>query len=459
MVGEETNHPDLSTFPSRRLVAGRRPSKRISEKPMNGRREARRPNSNASARRRIEEAYSAQVRRLREGFEKARRPEGDIAEGRISEGHASKGHVSERDACGADVVEMREDSAAPEPRASRPVQDSGIVQDFLAAAHRRLAPNLGKALGGLASLAVFSLAGFILAGVISSLKFSDVRAAIGATSAEQVLGAFFLTALSYVALTGYDALALRQLGLRVRYRIAALASFTSYAFSFNLGFPVVTAAAVRYWIYSRVKVSAVQVANVTVIAGVTFWLGMASVIGAGLVQRAGELAGIDKLPAFVNVVLGALILGGVGYYLVWVSLKPRRVRLRGHLFELPGLLPSAGQTILGVIDLCCAAAALFWLLPQDMSLDFFTFASVYVFACLLGVVSHSPGGIGVFEATMLNALPGQSQESLLASLLLFRVIYYFLPFILALALLGADEGSRRWTSLRETITRIMEARE
>ena len=85
-----------------------------------------------------------------------------------------------------------------------------------------------------------------------------------------------------------------------------------------------------------------------------------------------------------------------------------------------------------------------------MNLDFFTFASVYVFACMLGVVSHAPGGIGVFEATMLNALPAHSQESLLASLLLFRVIYYFLPFILALALLGADEGSRRWNSLRET---------
>ena len=65
------------------------------------------------------------------------------------------------------------------------------------------------------------------------------------------------------------------------------------------------------------------------------------------------------------------------------------------------------------------------LLPQDTNLDFVTFASVYVFACILGVVSHAPGGIGVFEATMLNALPTHSQESLLASLLLFRVHLLF----------------------------------
>jgi uncharacterized membrane protein YbhN (UPF0104 family) len=391
---------------------------------------------NASARRRIEEA-SAHFRRHREGHEPSTPPEGE---------------ASEMDAA----------AAAPVVTASRSKDQTGVqglVGDLVETTRRRLAPNLGKALGGVASLAVFALAGFILAGVVSSVKFADVRGAIAAMSAEQVLGALLLTALSYLALTGYDELALRQLGLRVRYRIAALASFTSYAFSFNLGFPVVTAAAVRYWIYSRIGVSAVQVANITVIAGVTFWLGMASVVGAGLMARAGELAAIDKLPTFVNFALGLLICAGVGYYLVWVSLRRRSVRLRGHRFELPGFIPSLGQTILGVADLCCAAAALYALLPQDTHLDFFTFASVYVFACVLGVVSHAPGGIGVFEATMLNALPGHSQESLLASLLLFRVIYYFLPFILALALLGADEGSRRWTSLRETITRIMEARE
>jgi glycosyltransferase 2 family protein len=206
-------------------------------------------------------------------------------------------------------------------------------------------------------------------------------------------------------------------------------------------------------------VSALQVANVTVIAGVTFWLGMTVAVGAGLIARSAELGAIDKLPSFANAALGVAICAGVGYYVVWVSLRRRRVRLRGHMFELPGLTPTLGQTLLGVIDLCCAAAALYVLLPPDMSLDFVTFASVYVFACTLGVVSHAPGGIGVFEATMLNALPAHSQESLLASLLLFRVIYYFLPFLLALALLGADEGSRRWTSLRETITRILEARE
>ena len=91
---------------------------------------------------------------------------------------------------------------------------------------------------------------------------------------------------------------------------------------------------------------------------------------------------------------------------------------------------------LGVLDLCSAAAVLYVLLPSHEGLDFVTFASVYVFACLLGIASHAPGGIGVFEATMLKVLPAPSQEALLASLLMFRILYYVIPFVLALALLA-----------------------
>jgi uncharacterized membrane protein YbhN (UPF0104 family) len=69
---------------------------------------------------------------------------------------------------------------------------------------------------------------------------------------------------------------------------------------------------------------------------------------------------------------------------------------------------------------------------------------------MLGIASHSPGGLGVFEATMLKGVGGSS-EQLLASLLLFRAIYYLVPFLLALALLGANEAARRWRSLREAM--------
>ena len=84
------------------------------------------------------------------------------------------------------------------------------------------------------------------------------------------LAAAFFTELSYLALTGYDGLGLRQLKLRVPYKTTALASFTSFAISFTLGFPLIIAGTVRYWIYSQAGLTASKVASLTVIAGVTY---------------------------------------------------------------------------------------------------------------------------------------------------------------------------------------------
>ena len=100
---------------------------------------------------------------------------------------------------------------------------------------------------------------------------------------------------------------------------------------------------------------------------------------------------------------------------------------------------------------CAAAGVLYVLLPARTAIDFPSFAATYVLGCILGIASHAPGGIGVFEATMLKFVPAPSTASLFASLLLFRIIYYLAPFVFALALLGANEGLRRWTALRKAI--------
>lgn len=313
-------------------------------------------------------------------------------------------------------------------------------------------------LGAVASIALFGVALYIIGHTLSEISYADLVAAIGETSARQVFGALALTALSYLFLTGYDVVALRHIRVYAPYRVSALASFASCAISFNLGFPIVTSAAVRFWIYGRAALTAVQVATVTVFAGVTFWLGMALIFGVGLATGARALSELDHLPELLHFLAGVLICASVAGYCVWTALARRHIRLRGLELELPSLVPTLAQIALSLGDICCAAGALYLLLPANTQLDFAPFVAVYVGACILGVISHAPGGIGVFEAVMLNAIPSASREDVLASLLMFRVIYYFLPFIVALALLGADEASRRWESLRDAITRIIEQR-
>jgi uncharacterized membrane protein YbhN (UPF0104 family) len=328
-------------------------------------------------------------------------------------------------------------------------QDGAQIHEDHAARARR--GSIWQMLAIALSLAIAAFSVYVLGRAISAVSPSALRQAIAATSADQIAAAALLTVVSFLALTGYDGLALRQLNARVRYKTTALASFTSYAISFTLGFPLITAGTVRYWIYSQAGLSASKVASLTVIAGVTFWFGMAFVLGAGLAFHASAISKINHFYPLINMLIGLVVLGAILAYLVWVTIRRRDVCIKGFRLELPGLGLSLGQIALGVIDQCAAAGVLYVLLPSHAELDFFAFAATYVFACILGVASNAPGGIGVFEAAMLKAVPVASEEALLASLVLFRVIYYLMPFLFALAFLGAHEGFRRWNSLREAM--------
>ncbi len=312
--------------------------------------------------------------------------------------------------------------------------------------------QLWHRLGFGVSMLIIALALFFLGRTISSLDLAHIQSALANTSRRQIALALGCTAISYIALPGYDAVAMRQLRLKVPYRTIALGSFAAYAISFVMGFPLITGGTVRYWVYSRVGLTPGKVASLTLIASITFWLGMALVIGLALSVQPAALASIDHLTITLNFALGLGVLAGIIGYLAFVSVRRRRMRIKGLRLELPGFYLTCWQIALGLIDLCGAAAALYFLLPTGHQVNYILFVALYVFASLLGIASNAPGGIGVFELTMLHVVTVPSVAAVLASLLMFRVIYYFLPFVLALALLGAHEGVVRWRSLREAMT-------
>jgi uncharacterized membrane protein YbhN (UPF0104 family) len=304
-------------------------------------------------------------------------------------------------------------------------------------------------IGTVASVLIFAASLVVLWHIVSDVDVNELKAAFTAASARQIGLAVLFTAVSYCLLTCYDAVALRQLKMRVPYRTTALASFTSYAVSFNLGFPLLTAGTVRYWIYASRHLSTSVVASLTVIAGITFWLGMGLVLAWSLIREAGSLAALIYYTNIkINQLIGLSTALVVAAYFVWVSLKRRAVRIQGWRLELPGFRLSLAQALIGAGDVCAGAAVLYVLLPGGHSINFETFLALYVFAVMLGVASHSPGGLGVFEATILLALSSYPREPVLGALLLYRICYYFVPFVIALALLGAYEIRSRIRSTR-----------
>lgn len=297
--------------------------------------------------------------------------------------------------------------------------------------------------GPAASAAIFIASLGVLYVILQEVDSDEVLSALSSIESRTLWTALGFTALSYALLTFYDALALRKLGLAIPYRTTALASYTSFSVSFTLGFPLVTAGTVRYWIYSKRGMRTAEVAKLTVIVGMTFWLGMAAVLGAALLYSPETIAVLARATPTIMQSAGAGTLLAVAVYLGWVAGGRRAIEVRGWRLELPGATMSTAQIALGAGDVCAAAAVLYVLLPPGHGIGFETFLAIYVFACVVGIASHLPGGVGAFEATMLIGLAHLPREPVLGALLLFRLIYYITPFVIALMLLGLYEVANR----------------
>jgi uncharacterized membrane protein YbhN (UPF0104 family) len=290
------------------------------------------------------------------------------------------------------------------------------------------------------SLAIIAAAVMVLYRTLQHLNFNEVMFALKTFDKRDIVIAAGFVAAGYVTLTLYDLFALRTIGhSEVPYRIAALAGFTSYSIGHNVGASVFTGGAVRYRIYSRNGLSAIDVAKLCFVAGLTFWLGNAAVLGLGILYSPRSASAIDQLPPWINSIIALMIIAVLASYLGWVWRAPRKIGNKHWEVTLPRGPLTLLQIAIGIIDLSCCALAMYMLVPADPHVGFIELSVIFVSATLLGFASHSPGGLGVFDAAMLVALWQYDKEDLFAGLLLFRLLYYITPFALALALLGARE--------------------
>ncbi|WP_425106959.1 UPF0104 family protein [Ancylobacter sp.] len=297
-------------------------------------------------------------------------------------------------------------------------------------------------LGLVASLVIIGIAVFVLYRMLRNIRPAEVLEAISGTDPWRIGVAALLVAGAYFTLTFYDWFALRTIGKpHVPYRVAALASFTSYSIGHNIGFSAFTGGTVRYRIYSAHGLGAVDVAKLCFITGLTFWLGNIAILGLGVSVEPWAASAVDHLPPWVNRLIGLSLLAGLAAYVTWVGLKPRRIGVgKGHwTVTLPGWKLTLLQIIIGIIDLSFCAAAMYVLMPEEPFIDPIALGVVFISATLLGFASHAPGGLGVFDAAMLVALPQFETEPLLGALLLLRLLYYVTPFAIALILMGARE--------------------
>ncbi|HZO09740.1 MAG TPA: bifunctional lysylphosphatidylglycerol flippase/synthetase MprF [Myxococcota bacterium] len=309
--------------------------------------------------------------------------------------------------------------------------------------------RLLAAAGPVAGLVLFALAIAILHHELSTYHYADVAAHLAAIPNGRLALAVALTVAGYLSLTGYDLLAMRWIGSQLRYPRIALASFIAYVFSHNIGLSFFGGSAVRYRMFTSWGVSVPDVARAIAFNVVTFWLGYLCVGGLALALDPIPLPGSP--PAFLasSRPLGALFLAALGIYLLSSLRRGRRVRLRGFELELPGPAMSAAQVLVSSVDWLLAAAVFYALLPEASGLGFARFVGIYALAQVIGLVSHVPAGLGVFETMMVLLLrPWFPGDVVLGTAVAYRIAYYLLPLLVAISLFAGYEVLERRHVLR-----------
>jgi glycosyltransferase 2 family protein len=320
------------------------------------------------------------------------------------------------------------------------------VQNAVSAVTRAIDAKVGwNRVAFAISLLIIAVAAVTLLRLLRDVDMNEIVVALKTTTTRTLALAGILVAAGYVSLTFYDFFALRTIGRRqVPYRIAALASFTSYSIGHNLGATVFTGGVVRLRIDSPWGLGIIDIAKIAFVTGLTFWLGNAFILGLSMVYAPEAASAVDQLPPWLNRAIALAGLAAIIGYLIWLIPAPRAVGAGEWQITLPNAALTLVQIGIGILDLTIGALAMYVLLPGEPAIDFLPLLVTYVLATLLGFLSHAPGSLGVFDAALLVGLAQFDKNELIASLLMFRLIYFILPFFVALCLLSARE---LWLSL------------
>jgi phosphatidylglycerol lysyltransferase len=295
-------------------------------------------------------------------------------------------------------------------------------------------------LGPFIGAATVAIALFVIHQISGKVHLHQIEAALAATSLQTVAPALAFTFVSFMAMSCYDVAAARRVAPgKIAPRLALLAGFVGYGFSNAMGFHVFVGGPVRYRIYQSAGVDAADVGRIVGISTLAFWGGLLAIVGLALLFDPAGIPALDLLTPVDDRILGGMILAGLAAFVFWLSRGRRRLRLLGWDFPLPSARSAILLVVISAVDFGAAAAALHMLLPADIAPSYAAFLILFIAAIIASIVSHAPGGLGVLEATILLGLGAGTRPDVVAALVLFRLIYYVLPLLLAAAsLLGFE---------------------
>lgn len=303
----------------------------------------------------------------------------------------------------------------------------------------------------LVRIALVAIAVMLLRRELDGVGLDGLLASLRGYDAPRIALSLTLTVASFLALGVFELLALRYVGRRaegiIPRRTALATAFVAHAYSQSVGLAILTGTAVRIRSYSRYGLNAIDVARLSIFVTVTATLGLLTTGGVAFLTTPGRLT-IMGAPRSISP-LGLLLLIPIACYLAWGAFGSADFQGRGRWrIRRPVLKVAVGQIGISSLDWALSGTVLFVLISPSLRISYGDVLGIYLVAQTAAVLSHVPGGVGVFEAIVMGLIVVHTDgripapllvASVAASLLVYRVIYYFLPLCAAIALSGIAE--------------------
>lgn len=289
------------------------------------------------------------------------------------------------------------------------------------------------------SIIFFAFALWFLDQELRQYELSDIMAQLSDIPTLYILFSLILSFFSYLLLTGYDALAVHYIGEDLEPGKIIRAGYVGYAFSHNIGLALITGGSIRYRIYSVWGFSGLQVTQIMAFSSFTLWIGFCTIGGLTLIFATPTLPGNMMIPFVSLRIVGIVLLLMVVAYIGLSYRIEKEIQFKNWSLKIPNPGLAFKQVAIASVDWLLMASVLFVLLP-DAGISFFSFLGAFMMAQIVGLFSQVPGGLGVFESIMLlyltDFMPG---SQVLGILVVYRIIYYILPLLGALIVLGYQE--------------------
>jgi len=300
------------------------------------------------------------------------------------------------------------------------------------------------------TLLLFAVALIACRHLLSELDIYALHDSLLSVPPTSLMGAVMATVVGFVILLGYEWSASRYAGVQLPPRTLVMGGFSAFAIGNAIGLSLLSGGSVRYRLYARHGIGAAEVARMTLFASLSLGCALPPLAAlATLSNLPAAAAALHLSPALLaTIALAVLGLSAALVYGLYRRRLPEQpladnllVQAGRRTLRLPGTRLTLLQLFITALDVAAAATVLYLLLPQAP--PFGAFLLVYLLALAAGVLSHVPGGVGVFEAILLAAFADKlGAAPLAAALLLYRLIYVVLPLLLACILLLASEARR-----------------